>query len=245
MKAQPDDQLRLFDLQSVDTALDRLAYRRANLPELVEIVNATAEQQRLRSDVVRGQTEVGDLNREQRKLEADVDQVRARADRDEQRMAVSTSGKEAESLQHEVESLGRRQGYLEDQLLELMERREEADKQVAAVVSQLEAASAAIEVATAGRDKSFAEIDAGIVEQQAQRAVTAAGVSEDLLKVYERIRKSSGGIGAARLYRHRCEGCHLELSGGDLAAVRAAPADEVVHCEECGRILIRTSESGL
>lgn len=245
MNAQPADQLRLLDLQAIDSALDRLAHRRATLPELAQIEELTSEQERLRDDVVRGQTEVGDLDREQRKLELDVEQVRARADRDRQRMAVSTSAKEAESLQHEVESLGRRQGDLEDQLLELMERREEAANRLGAVTAQLESVSAAVDVAVAGRDKSFAEIDAGAVEQQARREPTAASIPADLLALYERIRASSSGTGAARLYRQRCEGCHLELSGGDLAGVRAAPADEVVRCEECGRILVRTPESAL
>lgn len=245
MKAQPDDQLRLLDLQTVDTVLDQLAHRRATLPELAKIADLTTEQQRLRDDVVRAQTVVGDLDREQRKLEMDVEQVRSRADRDKQRMAVSTSPKEAESLQHEIESLARRQGDLEDQLLELMERREAADKQHDVGTAQLGAASAAHEVAAAGRDKSFAEIDADIVEQRARRAAAAESIPPELLTLYERIRATSAGIGAARLYRQRCEGCHLELSGGDLASLRSAPADEVARCEECRRILIRTAESGL
>jgi len=245
VNAQLDDQLRLLDLQTADTALDRLAHRRATLPELAQIADLTNEQQRLRDDVVRGETAVGDLDRQQRKLEADIDQVRERADRDRRRMAVSTSAKEAESLQHEVESLARRQGDLEDQLLDLMERRDEAGKQLDVVRARLEAASAACAVAVSARDTSFAEIDAGVVEQRARRAATAATVPADLLQMYERIRASSAGVGAARLYRQRCEGCHLELSGGDLAAVRTAAAEEVVRCEECGRILVRPPESGL
>ncbi|MGB9376167.1 MAG: C4-type zinc ribbon domain-containing protein [Mycobacteriales bacterium] len=245
MNAQPEDQLRLLDLQAIDSAIDRLAHRRATLPELTQLAELTVRQEALGADVVRAQTEVGDLDREQRKLELDIEQVRGRADRDRQRMAVSTSPKEAEGLQHEVGSLARRQGDLEDQLLELMERREDAGKQLDAVTAQLDAADAAFEVATAGRDKASAEIDAGVLEQQVERQATAADLPADLLALYERIRESSGGTGAARLYRHRCEGCHLELSGGDLAAVRSAPADEVVRCEECRRILIRTPESGL
>ncbi|HLT11583.1 MAG TPA: C4-type zinc ribbon domain-containing protein, partial [Micromonosporaceae bacterium] len=43
----------------------------------------------------------------------------------------------------------------------------------------------------------------------------------------------------------RCEGCRLELSGSEKARVRSAPPDEVVRCDECGRILVRTAESGL
>ncbi|MEP6697371.1 MAG: C4-type zinc ribbon domain-containing protein [Pseudonocardiales bacterium] len=245
MNAAPDAQLRLLDLQAVDTTLDQLAHRRRTLPELAEIARLTAERQRLDSQRMQADVEVGDLDREQRKLETDVDQVRARAERDQQRMLVSTSPKEAEGLQHEITSLARRQSDLEDQLLELMERREEADTRQAAVVEALERAEADHDVMVTGRDKVFAEIDAATAEQHAVRASIAAEVPADLLAVYERIRLSSGGTGAARLFRHRCEGCHLELSGGDLQAARAAAPDEVLRCEECGRILVRTAESAL
>ena len=66
----------------------------------------------------------------------------------------------------------------------------------------------------------------------------------ELLALYDKIRVSSG-VGAAMLRRGRCEGCHLSLNTVDLRAIRDAPADEVLRCEECRRILVRTDESGL
>ena len=66
----------------------------------------------------------------------------------------------------------------------------------------------------------------------------------DLLALYDQIRKSKG-VGAAMLRAGRCEGCHLNVDAADLKAIRAAAPDEVVRCEECRRILIRTPESGL
>jgi uncharacterized protein len=69
-------------------------------------------------------------------------------------------------------------------------------------------------------------------------------VPADLLALYDKIRASSG-VGAAMLRRGQCQGCHLSLNTVDLYAIKATPADEVVRCEECRRILIRTPESGL
>jgi predicted nucleic acid-binding Zn-ribbon protein len=43
----------------------------------------------------------------------------------------------------------------------------------------------------------------------------------------------------------RCSGCQLSIGAADLARMAAAPSDEVLRCEECNRILVRTSESGL
>ena len=127
MNADPAVQLRLLDLQAADTALAQLAHRRSTLPELAAIAAADARLAALTGDLVRAETEVTDLDREQRRLEADVDQVRQRSDRDEQRMrAGSVPPRELESLQHEVQTLARRQSDLEDSVLELMERQEDA-----------------------------------------------------------------------------------------------------------------------
>ena len=57
--------------------------------------------------------------------------------------------------------------------------------------------------------------------------------------------EKSGGVGAALLRRGRCTGCQLEATAADLVRYRAAAADEVLRCEECNRILVRTAESGL
>ena len=76
-------------------------------------------------------------------------------------------------------------------------------------------------------------------------AEVAATVPDDLLALYTKLRDSSGGVGAAALRRGQCEGCHLQLNTTDLNRIREADADEVVRCEECRRILIRTADSGL
>ena len=67
----------------------------------------------------------------------------------------------------------------------------------------------------------------------------------DLLGLYEKLRASEGGIGAGEIARGRCGGCHLDLMNNEKSAYRAAPPDEVLRHDECGRILVRTAESGL
>jgi predicted nucleic acid-binding Zn-ribbon protein len=37
----------------------------------------------------------------------------------------------------------------------------------------------------------------------------------------------------------------MTLTGNDLEIVRAAAAEEVVFCPDCGAILVRTEESGI
>ena len=244
MRAAPADQLRLLDLQALDTAVDQLTHRRAHLPELAEIAAMEQTLDGQRDEAVRHETTMSDVSREQRKLETDVDQVRTRTARDQQRMQAGTSAKEAEGLQHEIDSLARRQSDLEDQLLEVMESAESAELALTGARAEQDATASALEAAAERRDSVFADVDENLEGRAAERTQLAGQLPADLITLYERIRKSSG-TGAARLARRRCEGCHMELSGSDLGKIRAAAEDEVLRCEQCARILVRTDESGL
>ncbi|WP_018349476.1 zinc ribbon domain-containing protein [Longispora albida] len=246
MKADPFVQLRLLDLQAVDTALGQLAHKRSHLPEHAEITRLSAGLDSITGERASAQAEVDDLDRDIKRYEGDIDQVRQRAARNQARLdSGQGSPKELEATQHELTSLGRRQAELEDTELELMEKREAAQVVVAEVTARRDHIATELQAAAARRDALLAEIAAEEEKKQAARGPIALNVPADLLALYEKIRKSSGGIGAAMLRARRCEGCRLELSGGDLARVRTAAPDEVVRCEECRRILIRTGESGL
>lgn len=246
MKAAPDAQLRLLDVQALDTRLGQLAHRRAALPELAELADLDKRLAALRTELVRAETEDGDLARDQTKVENEVDVVRSRAVRDRQRLDAGqvSSPRELQNLQHEIESLGKRQADLEDQVLEVMERRDALQARLAAVRDERDRLLAAQAEAMRRRDEAFVAIDEEEREVGVRRGELAGGLPGDLVDLYEKIRASSG-VGAAVLHRGQCQGCHLSLSGSDLAAVRAAAADDVVRCEECRRILVRTAESGL
>ena len=182
----------------------------------------------------------GDLRREVTKVEDDVSAVRSRAERDNARLnSGQGTPKDLQALQSELELLARRKSELEDLELEAMERLETAEAELADVEKQHGEISAQIETLTAERDAALAEIDAELEAIAAERAAAAQGLDTSLLSLYERLRDQHGGIGAARLLRGQCQGCQLSLNAGDLAAIVAAAPDQVVRCEECGRILVR------
>ncbi|MFD5097920.1 zinc ribbon domain-containing protein [Streptomyces albidochromogenes] len=247
MNAAPADQIRLLDVQALDLRLSQLAHRRTSLPEHAELESLTKDLAQLRDLLVAAQTEESDTTREQTKAEQDVDQVRQRATRDQQRLdsgAVS-SPKDLENLQRELVSLAKRQGDLEDVVLEVMERRESIQERVAELTERVSSVQAKADDATARRDAAFEQIDGEVATVTKEREVASATIPADLLKLYEKLRLQSGGVGAARLYQRRCEGCQLELNITEVNEVRAAAPDAVVRCENCRRILVRTSESGL
>jgi predicted nucleic acid-binding Zn-ribbon protein len=246
VNADPAAQRRLLDLAAVDAELTRAARRRRSLPELAEVEQAETDLLSGRDSLVAAETAVSDLDRDIRKLEAEIDQVRAREDRDRGLLDSGSisSGKQLEDLQHELATLRRRQTVLEDDLLEVMERRE-------ATVADLDrrrAALAGIEQrrldAARRRDEALAELGATEEHARHERRTLIGDLPAELVALYERIR-ARNGIGAALLRERRCGACRLELDRTAIGRLREAPPDEILRCEECGVVLVRTSQSGL
>jgi uncharacterized protein len=246
VKADHFDQQKLLALAAEDTALTQLAHRQRTLPEVAAVETAAEAERGFAGEVVRAETQVRDLQREVKRLEGDVDTVRQRAAKDQRLLdSGSVSAKQMTDLQHEMQSLARRQSDLEDQELELMEQLEAAEQALAEVQENRSGARADLERAEQQRDDALADVADGRSRHEAARTEVAATIPDDLLKLYERIRTQTGGTGAAMLKARQCQGCRIELNGRDLAAVRNADPHEVVRCDNCGRILVRTAESGL
>jgi len=193
------------------------------------------------------QIAVDDLTREQKKADQDVEQVKARRTRDQDRMdkGLVTSPKDLERMQQELVSLSRRISELEDTELEVMEQLETAQADRARLTQRLAAIDARTTELTVSRDATAGDVTREAGQVTDQRKVVADGVPADLLALYEKVRAQKGGVGAAALRARRCGGCSLELTAADLGTIAKAPLDEVLRCEECNRILVRTSESGI
>lgn len=234
------DQRRLLEVQALDTRLAQLAHRRRTLPEHAELEDLEKRRSVVRDQLVAAETIASDVARELTKADQDVEQVRQRAARNQARLdAGQGSAKDLQALQHELASLARRQGDLEDVELELMERAEQAQAAVSALRSERDELEARHAELVQRRDAAVAELDAEAQRIRGDRDGAAHGLDAGLLALYEKVREQQGGVGAAPLRARRCEGCHMELNPTDLQRIRQAPADEVVRCEECRRILVR------
>ena len=233
-------------MQELDSRYDLLRQQAANLPENAELRELAATRAALDGSARDLQVQVDDLTRAQRKADEDVEQVKARRTRDQRRLDEGTVGaKDASRLQHEIVSLDRRITELEDVELEVMEQLESAQEQLAAVRQELAQLDARAAELTVARDQRLGRLreEAAVVTRD--RAAAVAGMPSELVALYERLREQQDGVGAAHLRARRCGGCSLQLNSAELAEIAKLPPDEVVRCEECGRILVRTGESGL
>jgi uncharacterized protein len=219
----------------------------AHLPETKELEALAAERNEVDSQARDAQIRVDDLTREQKKADADVEQVKSRRTRDQDRMdrGLVSNPKDLARMQEELVSLARRISDLEDTELDVMERLEEAQQERSALADRLAAIDTRVSELTASRDAGAGETTAELASTTEKREAVASELPSDLLALYDRIRAHKDGIGAAALRQRRCGGCRLEVTAADRDAIAKASPDEVVRCEECGRILVRTAESGL
>ncbi len=240
-------QRRLLDLQELDLNLDQVAHKRGVLPELAALTELAREKSAVDRELVTAETEVSDLQREQKKADSDVEQVKTRRTRDQERLDGGRVGspKELESLQREIGSLDRRIADLEDAELDVMERLESAEARLAGLRSRADDFAGRQAELESSRDAAAKDLDEQRASLTERRTAVATELPADLVTTYAKLRERMGGIGAGELVGKRCMGCRMELNPADLSRMAAADKNTVLRCEECGRILVRTDKSAV
>ena len=231
----------LLAMQEQDTTTDQLLYRRDHLPErgaATDHAGVVAEVEAERATRERRREELaGTIDR----LQGEVAALEARIAEVTRTMhsGAVTVPRELQALQHEQESLRRRQDHLETEELEIMEELDPLVEEVAGLDSRLS------ELAVEGERLGDALLQAEVDLEEELTAVTdrrresADGLDDELLATYEDLRVRLGGIAVARLVGSVCGGCHLGLSAVEVDRIKKQPPDALVHCDECGRLLVR------
>jgi uncharacterized protein len=244
MKAAPEDQALLLELQALDTKLAQAQRRSDKLPER-EVVDALTGQ---RAGLERQRAEqsgaVEDVRLELKRTESDVEVVDARMARDSERLRGSSSVKDVQALEQELEALAKRKSDLEDIELAVMETVEEREAALAATDAELATLATAVAEAVTARDEALAVIEAERLHAAANRQTVAAKVPADLLALYEKQRERYG-VGASHLRGGVSSASGVTLNGSEMNKIRAAAPDDVILCPDSNAILVRTAESGL
>ncbi len=226
----------LLDLQAVDLEIDRLLHERESLPELaafktthqkmetanqrLETARAGLRETTLAVDKTNGELEISEekLGQEQMRL-----------------YAGGLSARDADYLRREVEMLTRKKGEMEEEVLELMERSEVEDGEVEAAVAEVEELSSSKKELEAAITEAWKGIDARLARKEERKANVVPLIDEDMVDLYESLRKSKGGVGVGRLADGVCGGCHLRITEAEELEVRREDPPRCIHCR---RILV-------
>jgi predicted nucleic acid-binding Zn-ribbon protein len=231
----------LLVVQEHDTAVEQLRHGRATLPSRARLDALGERLAALEATAAEIGGHRDEVARHQQKLEDELASLEDKLVMLEKRMysGAVTAPRELQAMQADAEALKRRQSSLEDQVLESMGEREPLD----ARLNDLDADRVALDTESLALRAAIAEaesaIDAELASEEAARAEAIASIPPDLLALYEQLRARLGGIGAARLVRGSCSGCHLALPATEVDRIKREPPDAVIRCDQCGRILVR------
>lgn len=237
-----EDLERLLAVQDLDTSITQLEHRRQALVETSGLAAVEAQLAALEAERADAAARRGVLTATQKELEEQIAGISERRGVVEKRMyaATSSSARDLQAMNDEVRHLTEHRAELEELELVAMLEQDPIDAELAALrerAAPLEAQAVELRQQVA---EAEVEIDAALAEATSSRGAEAVLLPTALSERYETLRARLKGTGAARLVRSHCDGCHLELSSGEVEKIRALPPGEVATCEQCGRILVPT-----
>ena len=237
-KVEPAVLQRLLDLQAEDTAIKRLEDRRASLPEARRLAELNENLAELEADLQIANQQNADVAREQERLEGEIELLDQKVAREEQRMYSGNvaNPKELSSLQAEVASLKRKKSSMEDELLDVMERKEQMGETLQTLGAEREEVARESAELTSKVEGLAGEIDSELKVHESERVEVASTIPDDLLALYDKLRETKNGVGAAALEDGTCQGCHTKLPAKEVERVKAEGG--LQRCDNCRRILV-------
>lgn len=229
---------RLLELQDLDTRIDRLEHRRGQLEAGEDVAAARAVMEEAESRLGELRLALDVVQAEQRRLENEVDSLDRKAAADEKRLYDGSiaNTKELGALQHEIANIKERKARTEDELLERMERGEDLETRAAAEDVEVASARAKVDEIDGDGIRELEQVEASLAELRVAREAIVPEIDEELLELYEDLRRQKHGIGAAALVDGVCQACHEKLSALELD--RLKHADGIRRCEYCRRIVV-------
>ena len=240
MQASVEQQNQILQLQFIDSEIMQANTKLKSLPEVEQLIHIDKRIINATEELTTVKAEADQIALELRRGEVDVETVTDRIKKDEARLNAGTaSPKELEQTQHELETLKKRQLALEEIELEIMIRSEAVNKRLQLLTTDLASLETLKSEINQRLSAATTEINLVILAKQKSRSDLLPSIEKALVDLYEKIRASSNGVGAASLVGSKCNGCKLSVNAVEMDRIKGLAADELLRCEECRRILVR------
>jgi hypothetical protein len=222
---------KLLELQVADKEIRRLQEEVAALPRRVAVIEQKLAGTKAHLEKVRAAAKSDDANR--KKFEANIKDLQGKISKyRDQSLDVKTND-QYKALLHEIQFAEQEIRLNEDRILEVMVNVDARDKEVKAAEAELQAETAEIEKEKQEALKVTAEDQKKLAEWNAKRNGLRQGISEDVLRQYERVAKFRGS-GLAEVRDQKCMGCQVMLRPQTYNDVRNG--ERVMVCESCQRV---------
>jgi uncharacterized protein len=230
----------LLQLQVTDKEIRRLHDEIAGFPKRVAVIEQKLAGTKAQLEKAQAAIKADEAAR--RKHESTISDLRGKISKyRDQSLDVKTND-QYKALQHEIQFAEKEIAATEDKILEIMVSADARDREVKAAQAELKAETAEIEKEKNEARERTAEDEKQLAEWRGKRDQLRTGVSEDLLRHYERVSKFRG-TGIAEVIGQKCMGCQVMLRPQTYNDVRSG--QQTVVCDSCQRILYFNPEHEL
>ncbi len=225
---------QLYDLQEIDLAIDA---KRDALSEVMSCLGDSAVVDQSRLSLAMDEERLAELERSQRELEREVEDLQAKAAVSEERLYGGTvkNPKELASLQEQVANLKGRMKGLDDKTLDIMSELETVQQQVSSKRQELAKVEEEWQEEQASLSQKQAELNSALATLEHKRKDLASKLDTASLELYQALRRIRQGKAVAKVEQGVCQGCRIALPMSELQ--RAKIGQELVQCSSCERIL--------
>src|SRR5712671_340807 len=223
---------KLLELQVADKEIRRLQDEVAALPKRVAVIEQKLAGTKAQLERAQSAAKGDEANR--KKFESAIKDLQAKISKYRDQSLDVKTNEQYKALLHEIQFAEQEIRLNEDRILEVMVNVEAREKEVKAAEAELQAETAEIEKEKEDARKVTAEDQKKLAEWNARRDGLRQGISEDILRHYDRVAKFRGS-GLAEVRDHKCMGCQVMLRPQTYNEVRNG--EQLVVCDSCQRIL--------
>ncbi len=230
----------LLELQEVDFVLLELEHSKTYLPEMIsqkeKAISALETELKTNQDLLTAKT------LEIKRLELDVSKFQIELAKLQKQMLDIKTNKEYDALVREIDVRKAAVSQTEEKTLQLMSETEDLKKEIESLKEKLETVKKHSAPELEGLRKELEAISVKVRAQMEERKQKASRLDRQTLAIYERVRKGRGGHAVVRVTQSRpaCSGCYKSLPPQRIQELKRD--DQVITCQNCGRILIWLAE---
>jgi len=223
----------LIRLQECDSMLAGLSAKKNSLPEKLQKIDE--EFQRFKESISQSAMRYEKLKTQREENELKVKKISEAMARSKEKLLDVKTNKEYQAMLKEIETAETSLGELESQIIILMEEMDELSAQVKQDQETLKQAEKNYLDDEKIIEEKLSSVDAESDEWNRKRLALQKNIPEDLLALYEKIRKRNQGVGVIPVWKAVCSGCHMNIPPQLYNELQRS--SDLLSCPSCHRIM--------
>jgi predicted nucleic acid-binding Zn-ribbon protein len=230
----------LLKLQGVDYDLGELERSKDYLPEMIR--NLESEVTDTKAALEAAENELKEQTLRNNNLDLDLTTLNQELAKFQKQMLAIKTNKEYDALTNEIAGRKIRISDTEEEILKTLARMDDLKEKIGEYKTKLEEVEKTNSNQLVHLREELASIEDKIKIKRGERKNITVRIEKRLLATYERVKKGRGDQVVVTIKKRACGACYKGIPPQIIQEIRQG--DRVYTCDNCGRILVWTEDSG-